>query len=305
MQISQNDPYARHAAFVAVARDAAELPRTLAGVALVVFAFLLAPALAGFLPVEREQIEDFAKGDTPGAVILQLAMFGVPVVALGILTRRLHGRRVTSLLGSPVVLADLKRAFLGVVMVTLALEVLPPWLVAEWIEQVRPIAPWLMMAVVALPFIVLQAGAEELFFRGYLQQQLAVRWRSPLIWMVVPSAIFGASHYFNAMGPAEGVLWALWATMIGIAAADLTARSGSIGAAVGLHVANNAHALLLYGYHDGETSGLALVLLTPVDPELRMRGLEALADPMVIFEFLYILLIVGVMWLAARVAIRL
>ncbi len=42
---------------------------------------------------------------------------------------------------------------------------------------------------------LIQTGAEELVFRGYLQQQLAARFASPLIWMVLPALIFGAVHY--------------------------------------------------------------------------------------------------------------
>jgi len=297
--------YPRHPQFVAASRDAAELSRTLSGVAIVVLSFFLAPLLMGLMPMDAEAFAAFAKGDKPFSLIVQLGFFAIPLTALVFVVRQLHGRRFATLFGESVVFADLKRAFFGVTVLALAMEVLPPWVGADLVAEVRPLAPWLLAAVVSLPFVLLQTSTEELFFRGYLQQQLAVRWRSPIVWMVLPSAIFGASHYFNAMGPAEGVLWAVWATLIGIAAADLTARSGSIGAAIGLHFANNVHALLLYGFADSEASGLALALLVLVDPALRVRGLEALADPTVIFEFIYILLAVGVMWLAARVAIRL
>jgi DNA-directed RNA polymerase subunit RPC12/RpoP len=38
--------------------------------------------------------------------------------------------------------------------------------------------------------VLIQTGAEEVLFRGYLQQQLAARFASPIAWMVLPSAIF-------------------------------------------------------------------------------------------------------------------
>ena len=62
--------------------------------------------------------------------------------------------------------------------------------------------------------------------------------------MVLPSVMFGALHFWNGNGAAEGVLWAIWATALGIACADLTARTGNLGAAIGLHMANNVFALL-------------------------------------------------------------
>ena len=42
--------------------------------------------------------------------------------------------------------------------------------------------------------------------------------------MGLPSLLFGAAHYLNGFGPADGVLCALQATLLGLACADLTAR---------------------------------------------------------------------------------
>jgi membrane protease YdiL (CAAX protease family) len=47
----------------------------------------------------------------------------------------------------------------------------------------------------ALVGVLIQTGAEEVLFRGYMQQQLAARFSSPILWMVLPSAIFAALHY--------------------------------------------------------------------------------------------------------------
>ena len=64
--------------------------------------------------------------------------------------------------------------------------------IAEPVATTLPLAVWLAFLVPLVGLVFLQATAEELIFRGYLLQQLALRSRSPLVWAVLPSAAFGA-----------------------------------------------------------------------------------------------------------------
>ena len=79
---------------------------------------------------------------------------------------------------------------------------------------------------------------------------------------------------------------------------------GNIGAAVGLHLSNNLFAFVVVGEVGGPSSGLALFLYPPTDYSQFDYGLHTLMEPWVIPEILILSLMVGVMWLAARIAIR-
>ena len=100
-------------------------------------------------------------------------------------------------------------------------------------------------------------AAEELLFRGYLTQALAARFRSPLAWALVPSLAFGALHWDGAAYGADAWLAVAAATAVGLALADVTARTGNLSAAIGLHFANNVAALLVVAM-PGPTAALAL-----------------------------------------------
>jgi len=119
---------------------------------------------------------------------------------------------------------------------------------------------WLQYLPYALPLILIQTSAEELIFRGYLQQQLAARFNSRFFWMFLPSALFAALHWDPEMG---NNAWLVIGVTFAIAliAADLTEKTGSLGAAMGLHFANNIFALLIISVQDTIT-GLAL-FVTP------------------------------------------
>lgn len=115
---------------------------------------------------------------------------------------------------------------------------------------------WALGAAAGVPLILIQTGAEEALFRGYILQQLAARFRSPLIWAVAPSLLFGLLHW-NPAAPG-GALPAVLATgMAGVILALVTARTGDLFAAWGLHAGVNMAALLLVAPPDYFT-GLAL-----------------------------------------------
>ncbi len=102
---------------------------------------------------------------------------------------------------------------------------------------------WLVMLPPLVAVIFLQASGEELVFRGYILQQLAARFRSPLVWALVPALLFGLAHYAN--GEAIGIGWqyVLATALFGVTAAALVWRTGSLAAAMGLHTGMNILAL--------------------------------------------------------------
>ncbi len=148
------------------------------------------------------------------------------------------------------------------------------------------ILPWAALFLAAL---FIQISAEELAFRGFIMGQLAARFSSPVLWMIVPSVLFGAIHYSQeAYGDAAWIVCVtitVWAVMV----SDITARTGNLGAALGLHFANNFMAMLLVGQL-GQFDGMSLY--------------TSVFDPanltMLVLQFAYI----GLSWLVARWALK-
>jgi membrane protease YdiL (CAAX protease family) len=152
---------------------------------------------------------------------------------------------------------------------------------------------WLSLLPLALPLLFLQIAAEELFFRGYLQQQLAARFRARWIWMWIPAVIFAVLHT-NPQAGENLPLVLLAALTFGLVAADLTERTGSLGAAMGLHFGNNFFGLLVVAAGDTLT-GLAL-FTSPTD--------IGAAGPQSLSIAGSILLMLLVWWITARLLDR-
>lgn len=247
--------------FVAPARAAPQLWRLVAGVVVVALVWMagVAAILGGVLAVYGEAalmalLEAFAQTDTPVAVLLLLAtfagMFAGPLLAV----RWLHRRRGRSLFGPGLWRGFAAGAGIAAALIALAALVLP--LPVDLVRNL-PTAQFLGLLPLALAGLLLQTGAEEVLFRGYLQGQLAARFRSPLVWMALPALAFGALHYDPASAGGNAGWVVASATLFGLIAADLTRVTGSIGAGWGLHFANNASAILVVSV-DGSLSGLSL-----------------------------------------------
>lgn len=107
---------------------------------------------------------------------------------------------------------------------------------------------WLLALGPLCLVIVLQAASEELVFRGYLPQQLAARFRSPLVWALMPTLIFGFLHAGNVAGDVGYMaFYVVFATMLGLVMIATVWRTGSIATAMGIHIVNNIVALTIAG----------------------------------------------------------
>lgn len=256
--------------FVAPARGRPQIWRLVVGLALaaVIYALTSAGIVAAavaLLPLSPEAGAlpgGALSGDRPVSLLILLSTFVGMALGPMVAARLLHGRAPGSLFGrAPVVLRDFGYAA-GIAGAVLAVSVLVWSLFNEAVPGL-PLETWIAFLPLTLLAIALQTGGEELLFRGYLQQQLAARFQSPIVWAVLPAVTFGFLH-FDAISAGDSV-WLVvgTASLFGLMAADLTARTGSIGAAWGFHFANNTLALAVIAT-EGTLTGLAL-FRTPYD----------------------------------------
>lgn len=293
--------YRAHAAFVAPALNKAQLWRIPFGIVLIAAFFLaLSQMIFGTVlnllgpDLSAEIQSDGPLGLTAGSVLFFLLQLGMLGLSAALVCVVLHNRAPGTLIGSrSLAVRQFAAVSFMLVLVIAALWVLPPYGFGGEMERNMSVGRWLLLLPFGLVAIMIQVGAEEVLFRGYLQQQFAARFSSPFVWMFVPSAIFGALHYAPESAGSNAFTIALFAGIFGLVAADLTARSGTLGPAIAVHFFNNVQAILLTSPPD-EMSGLALYLLP-----------FGIADEAAMAAWLPVDLgWMLVAWLAARLAIR-
>ena len=117
----------------------------------------------------------------------------------------------------------------------------------KWTFDASRFLPYLFVAATLIP---MQTTAEEVFYRGWIQQRLENGRRS--IWFVslASAALFALPHLGNPEVNGELFLAVLGYGASGFMFAWVTMRDKSIGVAVGAHAANNILAGLLVSTAD-------------------------------------------------------
>ena len=233
-------------------------------------------------------------GQTPFSMLVTLFSFGFLIIGVSVALRLVHKRGLASLLGPrPVFIGQSVRVLAVLLAIGAVLLVLPPYNMGMELVDNLPFSRWLVLLPFGLIAVFIQSASEEILFRGYIQQQLAARFSHPAIWMVLPALLFAFGHYVPADAGNNALLLAIWSGLFGVLMADLTARAGSLGPAIVLHVFNNVSALLFVSLPDN-LNGFALYV-TPVgmdDTELLRAWLPVDFATTIVF------------WLGARLAIR-
>jgi membrane protease YdiL (CAAX protease family) len=233
-------------------------------------------------------------GSTPLSLLILLFSFVTMIMSVAVSARLMHGRSLFSVLGPrPLFWRDF-RIVLGILLLLAgAIAILPPWHMGDPYVPNLDFSLWMTLLPLSLIAVFIQVSAEEIVFRGYLQQQLAARFKSPLVWMLLPSVLFALGHYVPAEAGSNAMLIAVWAGIFGVLMADLTARAGSLGPAIAVHLCNNVFAILVVSLPDS-LSGLSLYH-TPF----------AMTDEETLRQWLPVdFLTMFVFWLAARLALR-
>ena len=225
-----------------------------------------------------------ATGNSPAGMIYILSSFLGLMFAL-LLVAKLHNRSFKSFFGSCCGFINyFAYSFLYCVIYCSIFTVTITVITGNIVTQNLSVSNWSMYLIIALPLLFIQVTAEELFFRGYLVQQLATRYNSTLIWMVLPSIGFGLAHYDPQNYGKASLLIVGILTVYGMVAIDLTRRTGNIAAAIGIHLSNNIFTILILG-NTSKFSGLSLFIVpTFLENEENLKVI-------LISEFLFIILV--------------
>lgn len=116
----------------------------------------------------------------------------------------------------------------------------------EWQFKASTFVPF---ALVVLTFTLIQVSAEEVFFRGYLAQWLAIYRRNIVFISAITGALFAAMHLPNAVllgfgGGPNLIIGMLPYFVVGFVWAWVSYTSGTLELAIGAHFINNFVAFL-------------------------------------------------------------
>lgn len=293
--------YSAHQPLVRLARIRSEVWRVVCALGLVLLVqwngtALIWAIMYQYLSPERYLVlaEDYITIVLPQSALLALYCFGFAWVGIVLAVAVFHRRSLASLTGPlPVALQDGAAVLKRLALVVPVLALLGIIYASDPVIPGLRVGLWLTYLLPALVGILVQTSAEELVFRGYLQQQIAARVDHPVVWICGPALLFALLHY-NPSGYGENAwLIVAWAFAFGVLAADLTARSGTLGPAIALHFCVNLGSMLFVA-PQGALFGLALY-----HHDFHTLDAQAVRAQMPI-EFIGLV----ILWISARLALR-
>ncbi len=271
-------PY-RFESYIEPARARPAFWRLLLGSNLTVAALFAVAAGVGFLLLETwgEQVDWLApevleRQEAAIILICLLGALGLIWLVLPPVTLLLHKRGLRSLIGrrGGGAVRWLWGGFTAIAVIAIATVVSLLLGATASVTWQGAFDGWLLLACVAVLVVVFQAGAEELFFRGYLVQQSAARFRSPLVWGLIPALLFGLMHYNPDAPEVFRYGFVLLTTLFGLLMTYTVYRTGSLHFAMGLHIVNNWLAFLTIA-PEGEIELSSLALwIAPVPTALEL-----------------------------------
>lgn len=249
--------------------DKTNLPRLLLGSAIVVlfwvattlvvllggtYAFIAWRAsMAGSAPTGRP-VQDFLA--SPEGILIALVSFAGIWIGLWIAMRWVHGEPLSALIGTSrrVSRQGFLKGLAAVLITSLLSEVMLYWLQPEIARGAISLSSWLLFLVPIVLLAFLQTSSEEALFRGYLLRGLANRFRSPLVWTLLPVLLFTALHWSSASSLAINACVLVSIATFALVLTLLVYATGNLGAAFGAHLGNNLTGFLLISHQAGYNS---------------------------------------------------
>ena len=247
--------YRLHERLVAPARNTSEILRLIFGLVTITMLYMVMVMLGGHVvsmimgDAWMQAITTSPGLTSPGQMLTILGSFGFMIIAVCLVVILLHHRSPITLLGGfRIATTQFFKAMRNLLPYMALLATFA--FMAEDLQPNLTLRLWLSILPLTLLFLLVQVSAEELVFRGYLQSQLAALGLHKSIWILLPAILFGLVHYDPIIMGSAAPWVVLWAILFGVLAADLTARSGTLGPAVAFHFAINFLSIGVVGIGD-------------------------------------------------------
>lgn len=133
---------------------------------------------------------------------------------------------------------------------------------------------FVILVFVSMIFITLQASFEEVIFRGYFQQGLAVLFKNAWVPLILTSLLFGLMHLSNPEVKEYGVAIMLpQYVLLGLVFAVCVIMDEGLEIAIGVHIINNVLSALVVTHESSVLQTVAIFKAETVNPEYSLYEL--------------------------------
>ena len=181
-----------------------------------------------------------------GSLVATLALLGggfaIGLGGIWLVVKLIHKKRLLQVVTGRAWF-DINRYFVAIAVgfiMSLALFLVKRYILDVEMTFERPGWEFVAFVVVALVLVPLQAGFEEVFYRGYLMQGLLLVTKSKAVLVIAIGALFAVTHLTNPEADTYGIwIYVIALTSVGAFYALVTLFDGGIELAAGYHMISN------------------------------------------------------------------
>ncbi|MCZ2100311.1 MAG: CPBP family intramembrane metalloprotease [Chitinophagales bacterium] len=206
---------------------------------------------------------------------LLILMFAISLLGLWFVIRNIHNRKMLGLI-TPNNSINVKKILFGFglwMALNLVIE-----LISYWINPAAYTFRWagvdfVVLFLIALFLLPIQTSFEELFFRGYIMQGVALIFRYKWVPILVSSVLFGLIHGMNPEIEQYGfVPMQSYYIAAGLFLAIITVLDDGLELALGVHAATNFFGATLLTYQGSVIQTDTLFATNEIDPWMMLFG---------------------------------
>jgi hypothetical protein len=241
-------------------------------------------------PATNMTASGMVNGINPFWSFLALLLSFAPLfLAVPLTVRFLHGRSLTSLVTAATKIRwkRLAAGYAGWFALSGLVALVEAWLYPGRYTITKDISGFPFFAVGILLLIPIQTSAEELFFRGYVVQNIGRRLKNPLALSLLSGLLFALPHILNPEVSVNFWLVMLFYFTFGFFAAFISLKDNGLELALGMHAANNMFSGWIATYPEGALPTPAIFTINELDP---VYGLVAPLAAMAVFYGVYLAL---------------
>jgi uncharacterized protein len=184
-------------------------------------------------------------------LILMIMMFVTGMAGLYLVVKMIHQKQFADIVTTRATF-DWKRYWVGFgiwLIIGLILEVIRMGAEPGEYTFHLDLSKWVFLVIIGLILLPIQTSFEELFFRGYLMQGLALVSKNRWLAMVLSTLLFAGMHGTNPEVSKYGMLpMMIYYISAGLFLALITVWDDGLELAMGVHAATNFYGAALFGY---------------------------------------------------------
>ncbi|MCX8074316.1 MAG: CPBP family intramembrane metalloprotease [Clostridia bacterium] len=192
------------------------------------------------------------------------------VIGVFIVIKYIHKRPIKTIINSStkINISNFMCGFLVWLFIPLILFLITYLFAPSYYKLTFEVNEFIPIFLIGIVLTFIQVFAEELFFRGYINQAFGIKIKDIYALSIVSGAIFMLAHIANPEIAEGGLITLLLYFWLGFLFSYVVLKYNSLEIAIGMHYANNMFSIFIVSYQNSVMEGTPSIFMDQSDTNI-------------------------------------